>query len=65
MNWKFWKRKEKRQDNKNTIKYFAKNTNWLQKVRNYIKYCNPENTALRKEYSFIWNEVFWYMNMEE
>lgn len=52
-------------DNKNTIKYFAKYVNWLQKIRNYIKYCNPENTALRKEYIFIWNEVFWYMNMEE
>lgn len=49
------------QDNKNTIKYYSQFVNYLFKVRNYIKYCNPIDEQIIKEYDFIMNEVFYYM----
>lgn len=47
-------------DNKNTMKYYSKMANWLYKVGCYIKYCNPINESIKKEYTFIMDQVFYY-----
>lgn len=49
-------------DNKNTLKYFAHNANYIFKVGNYIKYCNPINEEIEKQYWFILNEAIYFMN---
>lgn len=49
-------------DNKNTLKHFAKHANYIFKVGNYIKYCNPINEKISKQYWFIMNEAIYYMN---
>ena len=46
-------------DLKNTMKYYAKFANWLYKVRCYIKYSNPQNDSIRREYTFIMEQVFY------
>ena len=49
-------------DNKNTLKYFGHNANYIFKVGNYIKYCNPINEKIEKQYWFIMEEGVYYMN---
>lgn len=52
-------------DQKNAIKHFSKFVNWLYKIRSYIQYCNPQNSRIREQYSYIFIEVYHYMEMEE
>lgn len=49
-------------DNKNTLKYFARCANYILKVGLYIKYCNPRDKKIEKEYNFIMSESIYYMN---
>lgn len=51
-------------DNKNTLKYFSKHANYIFKVGSYIKYCNPKNERIAKQYWFIMNQAYYYMNTD-
>ena len=51
-------------DNKNTLKYFSEHANYIFKVGSYIKYCNPKSERIAKQYWFIMNQAYYYMNTD-
>ena len=50
-------------DQKKTLQYFCKHIFYIKLINNYIKYCKPLDQRIRKEYQFIINEAFYYLEI--
>ena len=50
-------------DNNKTLQYFCKHIFYIKLINNYIKYCKPKNQQIRKQYQFIINEAFYYLDI--
>ena len=52
-------------DNRNTLMYFAQYADWIFKVGHYIRYCNPKDERLIRQYRYVVGQACLYMNTDK